>query len=193
MDMYLLKSQSRSPPKAVHKPSPGALLALKKFKYQWRKFIMRKFKTSLKNRTTYAYYGADGRKCNTLVPGEHGITEEWIHILHRLDDAEWNSDNKQHRTGRKLVPEAPSSYEEVSPYIADSAPDPLSMLIATESKSEILAAIDNLPPQQSAAIKAVKLGGMSLVDYASMTGKSKSTVSESIKSATEKLRVQFGK
>jgi RNA polymerase sigma factor (sigma-70 family) len=91
------------------------------------------------------------------------------------------------------MPEAPSSYEGVSPYIADSASDPLDKLAAKETESEILAAIDNLPPQQAAAIKAVKLDGMSLVDYAAMTGKSKSTVSESIKAATEKLRAQFGK
>jgi RNA polymerase sigma factor (sigma-70 family) len=193
MDMYFTKFQPRPPPKAVRKPSPAVCTDRQTNLNQWRKFIMRKFKTSLKNRATYAYYGADGRKCNTLVPGEDGITEEWIHILHRLDDAEWNSDNKQHRTGRKLVPEAPSSYEEVSPYIADSAPSPLDKLIAEETESEILKAIDNLPPQQAAAVKAVKLEGMSLVDYAAMTGKSKSTVSESIKVATEKLRLQFGK
>lgn len=154
---------------------------------------MRKFKTSLKNRATYAYYDADGRVKNRLVPGENGVTEEWIHILHREDDAEWNSDNKQHRAGRKVMPEAPTSYEDISPYIADSAPEPLDKLIADEGESEILAAIESLPPQQAAAIKAVKLGGMSLVDYAAMTGKSRGTVSGNIKAATEKLRAQFGK
>ena len=154
---------------------------------------MRKFKTSLKNRATYAYYDADGRVTSKLIPGEDGVTEEWIHILHRLDDAEWNSDNKQHRSGRKVMPEAPTSYEDVSPYIADSAPDPLDKLIAEEFESEILAAIDNLPPQQAAAIKVVKLGGVSLVDYARATGKSKSTVSGNIKAATDKLQEQFGR
>ena len=48
---------------------------------------MKYYKTGNKNRQTYTYVGLDGRK-ETLVPGENGITEEFILALHRMDDNE---------------------------------------------------------------------------------------------------------
>ena len=44
-------------------------------------------KTSLKERRTYTYSFVDGTKI-VLRPGEDGITEEDIKLLHSLDDAE---------------------------------------------------------------------------------------------------------
>ena len=44
-------------------------------------------KTSAKERTTYTYCFCDGTKI-VLRPGEDGVTEEDIKMLHALDDAE---------------------------------------------------------------------------------------------------------
>ena len=53
---------------------------------------MKYYKTGNKNRQTYTYVGLDGRK-ETLVPGENGITEEFILALHRMDDNEVYNNN----------------------------------------------------------------------------------------------------
>lgn len=57
---------------------------------------MKFHKTGSKERQAYTYVGADGRKV-TLVPGENGITEEHILMLHRMDDNEVYNNNKNHK------------------------------------------------------------------------------------------------
>ena len=57
---------------------------------------MKFHKTGNKNRQTYTYLGLDGRK-ETLVPGENGITEEFILALHRMDDNEVYNNNKNRK------------------------------------------------------------------------------------------------
>ena len=57
---------------------------------------MKYYKTGNKNRQTYTYVGLDGRK-ETLVPGENGITEEFILALHRMDDNEVYNNNKNRK------------------------------------------------------------------------------------------------
>lgn len=47
---------------------------------------MRQYKTGRKNRATYIYYSADGKKLMELVPGENGVTEADIAMLHEQDD-----------------------------------------------------------------------------------------------------------
>ena len=55
---------------------------------------MRQYKTSKKNRTTYTYYSADGKKLMELVPGENGVTEADIAMLHEKDDLEYNAQRR---------------------------------------------------------------------------------------------------
>ena len=57
---------------------------------------MKFHKTGSKNRKIYTYLGLDGRKA-TLVPGENGITEEFILVLHRMDDNEVYTNNKNRK------------------------------------------------------------------------------------------------
>lgn len=52
---------------------------------------MRQYKISKKNLATYTYYSADGKKLMELVPGENGVTEADIAMLHEQDDLEYNS------------------------------------------------------------------------------------------------------
>lgn len=56
---------------------------------------MRLQKTSKKNRTTYIYYGADGKKLMELKPGENGVTEADIAMLHEQDDMEFNAERRE--------------------------------------------------------------------------------------------------
>lgn len=56
---------------------------------------MRQYKTSKKNRATYTYYSADGKKLMELVPGEDGVTEADIAMLHEQDDLEYNAQRRE--------------------------------------------------------------------------------------------------
>lgn len=55
---------------------------------------MRKFKTAEKNRTNYVYYTAKGKKVK-LKPGQEGIDETWIAILHDWDDKELDAERRE--------------------------------------------------------------------------------------------------
>jgi RNA polymerase sigma factor (sigma-70 family) len=63
-----------------------------------RIFIMRFLKTNYKSRTTYKYYriGSDKPIC-VLKPGEKGVTEMDIQLLHRMDDQLVYNEIKNHR------------------------------------------------------------------------------------------------
>ena len=49
--------------------------------------MKRAYKTSQKKRTNYIYYTAEGAKI-VITPGEDGVTEAYIQLLHEMDDAE---------------------------------------------------------------------------------------------------------
>ena len=52
---------------------------------------MPNFRTKKKDRPTYIYKDAYGRKVTELKPGEDGVTEAWIADLHAADDAVHNA------------------------------------------------------------------------------------------------------
>ena len=54
-------------------------------------------KTSMKKRESYTYYFNDGTKV-VLRPGEEGVTEEHIKMLHAMDDAEVYGNIKNNKT-----------------------------------------------------------------------------------------------
>lgn len=60
---------------------------------------MSKFKTKKTQRTTYIYRDASGRKVAELIPGENGVTEEFITFLHSEDDSVHNSDKRDANHG----------------------------------------------------------------------------------------------
>jgi RNA polymerase sigma factor (sigma-70 family) len=63
-----------------------------------RIFIMRFLKTNSKSRTTYKYYELNKKKpACVLKPGENGVTEVIIHLLHRMDDRLVYNEIKNHR------------------------------------------------------------------------------------------------
>ena len=49
--------------------------------------MKRAYKTSKKKRTNYIYYTAEGTKI-VITPGEDGVTEADIELLHTMDDDE---------------------------------------------------------------------------------------------------------
>jgi hypothetical protein len=60
---------------------------------------MKTFKTKKSQRTTYVYRDTNGRKVAELIPGENGVTEEFIAILHSEDDAVHNAVKRDYNHG----------------------------------------------------------------------------------------------
>lgn len=56
---------------------------------------MRQQKTGKKNRATYIYYDADGNKIAELIPGENGVTEALIAMLHQDDDEVFDAERRE--------------------------------------------------------------------------------------------------
>lgn len=109
--------------------------------------MSRKFKTAEKNRVNYVYYTADGNKI-VITPGENGVTEEMITLLHTYDDEEVDADRRENY-------HAPVRFESYSDdeglelesrnsYLADSSADPLEKLMEAIETEELEIKISNL-------------------------------------------------
>lgn len=109
--------------------------------------MTRKFKTAEKNRVNYVYYTADGKKI-VITPGENGVTEEMITLLHTYDDEEVDA----YRREDYHVPvrfegysdDEGSGLESRNSYFADSLADPLEKLMETIKEEELETKIGNL-------------------------------------------------
>jgi len=159
---------------------------------------MKKHRTAKKNRNEYVYTSCTGTEMS-LKPSQDGVTDADITTLHRLDDDEWNNDQKHHRNDRKTVTSV-ISYDDADPSDAifgDSSADPLEILITEEMQRETLAeiseALRQLTEAQFKAIIAVRLRGLSAREYAKQIGKTEASVSKNLKSATIKLKKLLGK
>lgn len=109
--------------------------------------MSRKFKTSEKNRINYVYYTADGKKI-VIPPGEDGVTEEMIMLLHTYDDEEVDAKRREdyHVPVRfeGYSDDEGSELESRNSYLADSSADPLEKLMEAIKEEELETKIDNL-------------------------------------------------
>lgn len=144
---------------------------------------MRQQKTSKKNRSTYIYYDAYGNKVMELSPGESGITEALINLLHQEDDAEFNAQRRENY-------HAPIHYqayqdndgeeaEDRNEYLADDSFNPEKAFLDWLTRAERNAAFkeiwDKLLPQQRDIIKK-KAKGLSNVEIAAEEGVSEAAI-----------------
>jgi len=58
--------------------------------------MSRQYKTGKNNRETYTYFDCFGRK-HVVRPGENGVTEDLIAILHEMDDKEHDMNRREDR------------------------------------------------------------------------------------------------
>ncbi|MFR9201476.1 MAG: hypothetical protein ACLVML_11950 [Candidatus Gastranaerophilaceae bacterium] len=100
---------------------------------------MRQFKTSKKNRTNYTYYYADGTKF-TLTPGENGITEADIAMLHESDDTEFNAQRRENYHApvhyQAYTDGDSNNADDRNDYLADTSADPEKSLIEALIRAE---------------------------------------------------------
>lgn len=108
--------------------------------------MKRNFKTSENNRTTYRYYSVDGTKIE-IVPGECGVSEIDIEILHSLDDEEVNENRRyEYRVTTHLdaYDDGGSFIEDSNKYMRDNDSNPILLLVEKEDKLEYENRLDKL-------------------------------------------------
>lgn len=156
---------------------------------------MRLQKTSKKNRTTYIYYGADGKKLMELKPGENGVTEADIAMLHEQDDMEFNAQ-------RREAYHAPVYYDgywvgdhreaaDRNPYLCDTAEGPEELVVKEIEAEEREKAIEILwaallPQQRELVLK--KLKGMTNTEIAANDGVSEAAVRNRLHKIQERFK-----
>lgn len=156
---------------------------------------MRQQKTSKKNRDTYIYYGADGKKVVELIPGENGVTEALIAMLHQTDDEDFNSNRREDYLGpihyQAYKDGEGDDAEDRNDYLADDSFNPEKALIDWFTTTERSAAFkeiwDNLLPQQRDLIQK-KAKGRSNVDIAAQEGVSEAAIRNRLKKIQGKFK-----
>lgn len=164
--------------------------------------MKKEFKTSKKNRTSYIYYDANGKKVMELIPGENGVTEADIELLHSMDDAEID---EQRRYDYRVTANLHGFYEgeedisdDRNKYLADDAPNPEEFCLAKEADKEyqstlgkLSEAMNYLLPQQIELFKKVYLDKRTYTDIAKEEGVSEAAIRNRLKKMHEKLKKNF--
>lgn len=109
--------------------------------------MSRKFKTAEKNRVNYVYYTADGKKI-VITPGENGVTEEMITLLHTYDDEEVDADRREDYNApvrfEGYSDDEGSELESRNSYLAYTSADPLEKLMDAIQEEELKIKMNNL-------------------------------------------------
>lgn len=134
--------------------------------------MSRKYKTGKKNRTHYIYYASDGTQI-VLFPGENGVTEVEISLLHQLDDAEYDN-NRCNECGQlrfsMMVSDDGTDMTDRCGEMADPRPGILELMMQAESFGRLHRAISTLLPQQRELLDAVFFQQRKIVDIAAEQG-----------------------
>lgn len=145
--------------------------------------MSRKLKTGKKSRTTYIYYSEDGSR-TVLRPGEDGVTEADIALLHKMDDDEFDNDRRE------------SSAERFSPFEdwlveneSTEAPVPMEDTVLRDLNVQKLdRAIETLHAAQKKLLFQVYFRGMKVTEIAREEGVDESSVRERLKWIYKKLK-----
>jgi RNA polymerase sigma factor (sigma-70 family) len=158
--------------------------------------MQRHVKTSKKKRTSYIYYDADGRKVIELVPGQDGITEADIELLHSMDDEEVD---EQRRYDYRIAEHLDAYHEgeeagDRNKRLADNRTNPEAVLIAKEEEieheerlSRLREAMETLEPQQRILFEKKYISKRSNTDIAAEEGVSEAAIRNRQKKIHQKL------
>lgn len=151
------------------------------------------YKTSKSNRSTYIYYQqVDGRDCDIkieLKPGEQGITDTMIGILHKMDDEEFDNNRRadNHRTGHLSVSDESDMVNPIELTPAETIC--IDDLIDLELRNSVLMkAITNLDQNQQLLVQQIYFEGRKAADIAAERGVSKAAVSQQLKRIYQHLQ-----
>lgn len=160
--------------------------------------MSRAYKTSQKKRTNYIYYTAEGAKI-VITPGEDGVTEADIQLLHAMDDAEVDEQRRyNYRVTAHLDAYHDGEGEDASDrnkYLADDTVNPEQLMIQAEDEAEhqdmldkLRMAMDCLLPQQKELFKKVYLEKRTNTEIAAEEGITEAAIRGRLKKLQERLR-----
>lgn len=88
-------------------------------------------KSSKKHQETYVYVGVDGRKVE-IIPGQDGVTEAFISLLHEMDNESINAERRERRKAPKYIEDIFSEDvpDDKNCLLCDSHYDPAEMMQA---------------------------------------------------------------
>jgi hypothetical protein len=165
----------------------------------------RKLKTAKKNRTTYRYYNADGSLAVELRPGEDGVTEADIGLLHTIDDGEVDAERREEYhapvhidayggDGRDFADAA----ADLNPYLADESLDPQKVFDAREAEhaqgerlARLSSLIESLSPEQLELYEALYGKRLSGRQFAASESVTEGAIRKRKNRLLEELRKKF--
>lgn len=148
--------------------------------------MSRAYKTSQKKRTNYIYYTSEGTKI-VITPGEDGVTEADIELLHTMDDDEVD---EQRRYDYRVTTHLDAYHDgenelanDRNKYLADDTANPEHLMLQAEDETEyhdmldkLTKAMECLLPQQKELFKKVYLEKRSNTDIAAEEGVSEAAI-----------------
>jgi DNA-directed RNA polymerase specialized sigma24 family protein len=152
---------------------------------------MRQNRTGRNHRTTYIYYDVNEKKVVELKPGDNGVTEAHIALLHQADDDEYNAGRREDYH----IPVHYDAYEneigesatDQNAYLADGRLSPETSLIAEVDRSEFSEIWNALEPgQRELAMK--KLQGQSNSFIAAEEGVTEAAIRNRLKKIQNKFK-----
>lgn len=160
--------------------------------------MSRVYKTSKEKRTNYIYCTAEGTKI-VITPGENGVTEADIELLHTMDDDEVDEQRRyEYRVTTHLDAYRDGEGKETSDrnkYLADDTANPEQLMIQAEDEAEhqdmldkLTKAMESLLPQQRELFRKVYLEKRSYTDIAAEEGVTEAAIRNRIKKMHEKIR-----
>jgi len=174
------------------------LWRISNLKAKGAKKMQRHVKTSKKKRTSYIYFDADGRKVIELIPGQDGVTEADIELLHSMDDEEVDEQRRyDYRIAEHLDAYHDGEGEEAgdrNKRLADNRTNPEAVLIAQEEEieheerlSRLREAMETLEPQQRILFEKKYISKRSNTDIAAEEGVSEAAIRNRLKKIHQKL------
>ncbi|NMB97434.1 MAG: sigma-70 family RNA polymerase sigma factor [Clostridiaceae bacterium] len=160
--------------------------------------MKRAYKTSQKKRTNYIYYTAEGTKI-VITPGEDGVTEADIELLHTMDDEEVDEQRRYNYRVTTHLDAYHDGEEEAAndrnKYLADDTGNPEHLIVEAENEAEhkdmldkLRKAMECLLPQQKDLFKKVYLERRSNTDIAAEEGVTEAAIRNRLKKLHERLR-----
>jgi len=151
--------------------------------------MSRSQKTGKNNRETYIYYDVAGKRTE-IIPGVDGVTNGDIHLLHEMDDLEFNN-NRRHETGQlrfdTLNNQTDGEFQTEISEPADPRDSQLEQLIQLENTRQVLESLYHLQPQQLDLIIDVYYRGRKIIDIAREQGVSHVAILDRLKRIHRKI------
>lgn len=147
----------------------------------------RSYKTGKNNRSTYVYY-SQGEGCDhdikiVLKPGEDGVTETMIEILHILDDEEFDNTRRSddHRECYLFAADDVDHHANQLDHLPAEDNDLDALLDLKIRDLRVRQAVAELEPAQQELVQQIFFKGRTAAEVAKERGVSRAAISQQLK------------